>query len=198
MRQRDDRYPLQPLSETTLRWQADGSLSLPSELTDDLLLQVRYRATGRQPGIEICPQDGEPIRKFFEADSSGLRFLNLTGVVGGGASVRLRALDCQLEPTMMLLQFAPLPLAEGPLLIVAPHADDASSVASEGTGEGASKDFLKVSDSRIVAHTKMLGGGEEDSIVLDTSKLDANSQYKFFCTFPGHFGLMQGDVKLVD
>lgn len=83
MRYRDDRYPLQPLSKTELIWQADGSL-LPSVLTDDLLLQVRYRATGRQPGIEICPQDGEPIRQFFEANSSGLRFLNLTGVVCGG------------------------------------------------------------------------------------------------------------------
>ena len=82
--------------------------------------------------------------------------------------------------------------------LVISKADDASSIASEGTGEGASKDFLKASDSRIIAHTKMLGGGEEDSIVLDTSKLDANSQYKFFCTFPGHFGMMQGDVKLVD
>ena len=82
--------------------------------------------------------------------------------------------------------------------LVISKADDASSVASEGTGEGASKDFLKVSDSRIVAHTKMLGGGEEDSIVLDTSKLDPNSQYKFFCTFPAHFSMMQGDVKLVD
>ena len=53
MRHRDDRYPLQPLSETELLWQADGSLRLPAVLTDDLLLQVRYRATGRQPGIEI-------------------------------------------------------------------------------------------------------------------------------------------------
>ena len=112
MRHRDDRYPLQPLSETELLWQADGSLRLPAVLTDDLLLQVRYRATGRQPCIEICPQDGEPLRQFFEAQSSGLRFLNLSGVVRPGTSVRLRALDCQLEPTMTLLQFAPLPLAE--------------------------------------------------------------------------------------
>lgn len=129
MRHRDDRYPLQPLSETELLWQADGSLRLPAVLTDDLLLQVRYRATGRQPCIEICPQDGEPLRQFFEAQSSGLRFLNLSGVVRPGTSVRLRALDCQLEPTMTLLQFAPLPLAEGPLLIVAPHADDAELAA---------------------------------------------------------------------
>lgn len=82
--------------------------------------------------------------------------------------------------------------------LVISKAGDASAVASEGTGAGASNDFLNASDSRIIAHTKMLGGGEEDSIVLDTGKLDPNSQYKFFCTFPAHFSMMQGDIKLVD
>ncbi|MEO1266746.1 MAG: azurin [Myxococcota bacterium] len=42
----------------------------------------------------------------------------------------------------------------------------------------------------IVAHTKLLGGGQSDTITFDAPE---PGTYKFLCTFPGHYGLMQGD-----
>ena len=41
----------------------------------------------------------------------------------------------------------------------------------------------------IIAHTKMLGGGESDEI---TFIAPAPGAYPFLCTFPGHFAIMQG------
>jgi azurin len=41
----------------------------------------------------------------------------------------------------------------------------------------------------IVAFTKMIGGGESDTI---TFTAPAPGSYPFICTFPGHFALMQG------
>ena len=41
----------------------------------------------------------------------------------------------------------------------------------------------------IVAYTKMLGGGETDTI---TFTAPAAGEYPFLCTFPGHFAMMQG------
>lgn len=41
----------------------------------------------------------------------------------------------------------------------------------------------------IVAHTKMLGGGETDEI---TFTAPAPGAYPYVCTFPGHFAIMQG------
>ena len=41
----------------------------------------------------------------------------------------------------------------------------------------------------IIAHTKMLGGGESDTI---TFQAPAAGQYPFLCTFPGHCAMMQG------
>lgn len=41
----------------------------------------------------------------------------------------------------------------------------------------------------IIAHTKMLGGGEKDTI---TFTAPAAGDYPFLCTFPGHFAMMQG------
>lgn len=45
------------------------------------------------------------------------------------------------------------------------------------------------SKASIIAHTKMLGGGESDEI---TFTAPAPGEYPFICTFPGHFAIMQG------
>ena len=42
---------------------------------------------------------------------------------------------------------------------------------------------------KFIAHTKMLGGGESDTIEFDAP---APGTYTFMCTFPGHYALMQG------
>ena len=73
---------------------------------------------------------------------------------------------------------------------------DAPAIASEGMAAGADKDYLKADDARIIAHTKLIGAGEKDSVTFDVSKLDANEKYGFFCSFPGHISMMKGTVTL--
>ena len=50
-------------------------------------------------------------------------------------------------------------------------------------------DYIPEGDDIIVT-TKMLGGGETDTIVFDAPE---PGKYIFICTFPGHYQLMQGD-----
>jgi azurin len=45
------------------------------------------------------------------------------------------------------------------------------------------------SKKEMVAHTKMLGGGESAEI---TFTAPAAGDYPFICSFPGHFAIMQG------
>lgn len=45
--------------------------------------------------------------------------------------------------------------------------------------------------SSIVAHTKLLGPGEEDTI---TFTVDEPGIYEFVCSFPGHWGTMRGKI----
>ena len=45
------------------------------------------------------------------------------------------------------------------------------------------------SKKQIVAHNKMLGGGESEEI---TFTAPAAGDYPFICSFPGHFAIMQG------
>lgn len=49
------------------------------------------------------------------------------------------------------------------------------------------------SKKEMVAHTKMLGGGESDEI---TFTAPAPGDYPFICSFPGHFAIMQGVMKV--
>lgn len=47
------------------------------------------------------------------------------------------------------------------------------------------------SDGDIVAHTKLIGGGESDTIEFTAP---ARGAYDFICTFPGHSALMKGKL----
>jgi len=40
-----------------------------------------------------------------------------------------------------------------------------------------------------IAHTKLVGGGESTSVTFDTPE---PGEYTFLCTFPGHYGVMNG------
>jgi azurin len=48
------------------------------------------------------------------------------------------------------------------------------------------------SDARVIAATSVVGGGEQTSVTFDISGLEAGGDYTYFCSFPGHFVLMNG------
>ncbi|PAU58318.1 azurin [Pseudomonas sp. PIC25] len=75
-------------------------------------------------------------------------------------------------------------------------AADMPGVVSDGMAAGLDNNYLKPDDARIIAHTKIIGGGESDSVSFDVSKLAAGNEYMFFCSFPGHSAMMKGTVTL--
>lgn len=50
-------------------------------------------------------------------------------------------------------------------------------------------DYIPEGTEDVIAHTKMLGGGESDTIEFEAP---APGIYLFLCSFPGHYSLMQG------
>lgn len=73
---------------------------------------------------------------------------------------------------------------------------DAHAVAADGIGAGLDKNYLKPGDVRIIAATKIIGGGEKTSVTFPVSKLSPSEKYTFFCSFPGHIGMMKGSLTL--
>lgn len=76
------------------------------------------------------------------------------------------------------------------------HASDEAGVISDGMKAGAANSYEKPGDTRIIAHTKLIGGGQSDTATINVAKLKAGEQYAFFCTFPGHAALMKGTLSL--
>lgn len=75
-------------------------------------------------------------------------------------------------------------------------AEDMVGIATDGMAAGLDKNYLKEGDTRVIAHTKIIGAGEKDSVTFDVSKLTAGQAYEFFCSFPGHNSMMKGAVVL--
>ena len=75
--------------------------------------------------------------------------------------------------------------------------EDINAVGAAAMGAGLDNEYVPPGDARILAATKVIGGGEETSVTVDLSKLDSNTAYSFVCTFPGHFALMKGAFKVV-
>ncbi|MDO4729028.1 MAG: azurin [Bacteroidota bacterium] len=46
----------------------------------------------------------------------------------------------------------------------------------------------------VIAHTKVIGGGESDTIEFT---IEEAGEYEFLCSFPGHYGVMNGKITAV-
>ncbi len=55
--------------------------------------------------------------------------------------------------------------------------------------EAKATDFIPAGTDKVIAHTKLLGGGESDTIEFVAP---AAGTYDFICSFPGHYALMKG------
>lgn len=66
-----------------------------------------------------------------------------------------------------------------------------ANVAEFGALASAAKatDFIPEGSDKVIAHTKLLGGGESDTIEFVAP---AAGTYDFICSFPGHYALMKG------
>ena len=73
---------------------------------------------------------------------------------------------------------------------------DVAGIASDGIGAGFANDHIKPGDARVIAHTKIVGGGQSTSVTFPTSKLKAGESYTYFCSFPGHSSIMKGTLKI--
>ncbi|MDE2407315.1 MAG: azurin [Xanthomonadaceae bacterium] len=78
-------------------------------------------------------------------------------------------------------------------VVVAKEADMAG-IAADGAADPAT--HVKAGDARVIAHSKVIGGGESTSVSFDVAKIKDGGPFKFFCSFPGHLALMQGSIQV--
>ena len=85
--------------------------------------------------------------------------------------------------------------AMGHNVVIAKTADK-DGVLADGAAAKIENNFVKPNDERVVAHTKLIGGGQEDTVTFDVAKLAAGEAYEYFCSFPGHYAMMNGKLTV--
>jgi azurin len=70
--------------------------------------------------------------------------------------------------------------------------DDAAVLAFAAAAAARMPDYLPEDKSAVLAHTKVLGGGETDTIEVTVPAVPG--VYPFLCSFPGHAALMKGKL----
>lgn len=70
------------------------------------------------------------------------------------------------------------------------------AVAQAGIKAGLKNEYVPKGDKRIVANTKLIGGGEKTSLKFNPKSLKAGKKYSFFCLFPGHWAVMKGTISV--
>lgn len=71
---------------------------------------------------------------------------------------------------------------------------DFMPVAQAGMRASLADNYLPKNDARVIAATPMIGGGATTRVRFATSKLEKGGDYTFFCSFPGHWGIMKGKL----
>ncbi|KAA6441657.1 azurin [Dyadobacter flavalbus] len=66
---------------------------------------------------------------------------------------------------------------------------DVAAFGSKAAAARETEYIPKSEEASIVAHTKLVGGGESDTVEFTAPK---KGTYTFICSFPGHYALMKG------
>jgi len=81
--------------------------------------------------------------------------------------------------------------------IVFTTADDLEGLADDAMA-AADDDYVPAGDDRVIAATDLIGGGESTTMELDPGLFSEDGDYRFFCSFPGHWSAMQGQVRVIN
>lgn len=81
-----------------------------------------------------------------------------------------------------------LKLSMGHNVVILKKGVDMEKFATDAIS-AAVDDYIPNGGKDVIAYTKMLGGGESDTITFDAPE---KGEYDFICSFPGHWGTMKG------
>lgn len=73
---------------------------------------------------------------------------------------------------------------------------DINGINTDGMKAGVAQNFVKPDDARVIASSKVIGGGESTTITIPVGKLKAGESYTYICSFPGHASIMRGTLVL--
>ena len=80
--------------------------------------------------------------------------------------------------------------------IVISKSTDADYLTSIVNPSHGIKDGYLPKDNKVIYKTKFLGPNETTTLTLDTNKFSKGEDYVFWCSFLGHWGVMNGTITI--
>lgn len=96
--------------------------------------------------------------------------------------------------TVELTHTGKLPVTAMGHNVVITATQDLDAVGRDAVKAGAANHYVPAGDARVIASTKLIGGGQKTQITFPGKKLAAGGAYSFFCSFPGHYTMMKGTL----
>ncbi|WP_454831005.1 azurin [Pseudoxanthomonas wuyuanensis] len=81
--------------------------------------------------------------------------------------------------------------------VVIASSADLAGVARDSIKAGVANHYVPKGDTRVIAATDLIGGGQKTRVTFPGKKLSVGGDYAFFCSFPGHSTLMKGKLTVV-
>lgn len=78
--------------------------------------------------------------------------------------------------------------------VVISQTADMNAVNTAAMKAGPSAGYVPKGDPKVIAATAVVGGGASTKASFAGSKLKPGGDYTFYCSFPGHAGIMKGKL----
>ena len=130
--------------------------------------------------VEIVVDDGTVVTVNLEANDA-MQFNTAEIKISAGRTVKLNLKHVGKMPLEMM----------GHNFVLLAQGTDINAFSAAGVTAKDTEYIAKAMADKVIAKTKLLGGGESDSIEF---KAPAPGTYDFLCTFPGHSAIMKGKL----
>lgn len=137
-------------------------------------------APAPEPELPIVVDDGKTATVNITANDI-MKFNTAQIDISAGRTVKLTLKHVGTMPSKMM----------GHNFVLLAQGTDVDAFTAAGVTAQDTDFIAKSMDSKVLAKTKMLGGGESDTIEF---KAPAPGTYDFICTFPGHSVIMKGKL----
>jgi azurin len=165
-----------------------GDKTQPSAPAAQPAAETAQPSPAAQPSVvpaPVEPPSNEPAKPDADGvvhltGSDQMRFSTTRIEVKAGSKVKIELKNVGALPKEVM----------GHDLVVLKPGTDVTGFAAKAMGAKAT-DYIPAGAAEILANTRLLGPGESQTIEFDAP---AAATYPFLCTFPGHVGLMNGQL----
>ena len=178
---------------------AEQPATQPNPVAETPAAEPAPAPVAETPAVEPAPApvaETAPVATATDCsfDLKGTDAMTFTDVAGKPVPEIVVPASCQ-DLTINFEHTGKMPKTAMGHNVVIAKAADVRAVATNGIKAGVQGDYLQASDPKVVAASKMVGGGEKTTVKVPVAKIKEGG-YDFFCSFPGHEIKMHGKLTV--